>query len=133
MTRDKPRNLAASVRQRLMNIAREQGEDFQLVLTRYGVERLLYRVGQSEHGATFVLKGAALFLLWGGQAHRPTRDVDLLGTGEPSTNRLEQVFRDVCRQTVVEDGLDSMPPLSRPNRSRKMTNIRESACGCLLG
>jgi hypothetical protein len=44
-----------------MNLARECREDFQLVLTRYGLERLLYRLAQSPHASEFVLKGAALF------------------------------------------------------------------------
>jgi len=106
MTRDKPRNLAASVRQRLMNIARGRSEDFQFVLTRYGVERLLYRLTQSPHAGTFVLKGAVLFQLWSGQMHRPTRDLDLLGQGEPSAERMGQVFRDLCHQGVQKDGLN---------------------------
>jgi hypothetical protein len=62
-----------------MELARKQGEDFQLVLTRYVIERLLYRLSRSEHGRQFVLKGAMLFRLWGDQPHRPTRDLDLLG------------------------------------------------------
>ncbi len=105
MTRDKPRNLVASVRQRLMNVARKNGEDFQLVLTRYGTERILYRISQSAHAGTFVLKGAVLFQLWSGQPHRPTRDLDLLGHGEPSTERFEQIFREICNLTIEEDGL----------------------------
>ena len=60
MTKQKPHNLAASVRQRLMNIARSQKEDFQLVLIRYALERLLYRLSQSEYRDVFVLKGAML-------------------------------------------------------------------------
>ena len=65
MTKEKSRNLAASVRQRLMNLARAQNEDFQLILTRYALERLLYRLSQSKHRDVFVLKGAMLFQLWG--------------------------------------------------------------------
>ena len=49
MTKDRPTNMAASVRQRLMNKAREQKEDFNIILTRYGLERLLYRLSQSRH------------------------------------------------------------------------------------
>ena len=74
-------NMAASIRQRLLNRAREQREDFGLLLTRYGTERLLYRLGESEYGAAFILKGAMLFPLWGMDEHRPTRDADLLGFG----------------------------------------------------
>jgi len=98
-------NLAASVRQRLLNLSRERGEDFQLVLTRYGLERLLYRLSRSPYATQFVLKGAVLFQLWTGQPHRPTRDLDLLGHGTPSTDRLRQVFQKICTATVAEDGL----------------------------
>ncbi len=105
MTKEKPRNLAASVRQRLMNLARAQNEDFQLVLTRYGLERLLYRLSRSEHRNVFVLKGAMLFRLWSDQPHRPTRDLDLLGRGENSISRFERVFREVCTLAVEDDGL----------------------------
>ncbi len=84
MTNKKPNNLAASVRQRLMNIRKEIGEDFQYLLTRYGLERLLYRLSRSPYRKQFVLKGAVLFQLWTGEPHRPTRDLDLLGVGEPS-------------------------------------------------
>lgn len=105
MTNPQPRNLAASVRQRLMNLSRQRGEDFQLVLTRYGLERLLYRLAQSQHAGQFVLKGAALFQLWTGQPHRSTRDLDLLGYGDPSIDRLRRLFQDVCSSTVADDGL----------------------------
>ena len=73
--------MAASVRQRLMNMRTKQNEDSSIVLTRYGLERLLYRLSQSEHRELFVLKGAMLFQLWSEQPHRPTRDLDLLGQG----------------------------------------------------
>lgn len=105
MTKDRPRNLAASVRQRLMNKAREQHEEFGGVLTRYGVERLLYRLSQSPYRDQFILKGAMLFQLWGGQPHRPTRDLDLLGRGDPAPDRFREILRDICRQGVVDDGL----------------------------
>jgi predicted nucleotidyltransferase component of viral defense system len=88
-----------------MNLSRERGEEFQLVLTRYGLERLLYRLAQSPHAWEFVLKGAALFQLWTGQAHRSTRDLDLLGQGEPSPDRMRQLFQEVCSVTVDQDGL----------------------------
>ena len=105
MTKQKPRNLAASVRQRLMNVARAQKEDFQLILTRYALERLLYRLSQSKYRDVFVLKGAMLFQLWSDQPHRPTRDLDLLGRGENSIPRFERIFQEVCDLAVEEDGL----------------------------
>jgi predicted nucleotidyltransferase component of viral defense system len=100
-----PKNLVASVRQRLMNVARSRGEDFQYILTQYGLERLLYRVSQSMHSDAFVLKGAQLFQLWSDKAHRATRDLDLLGKGAPSTTHFEQVFREICSTAVESDGL----------------------------
>ena len=105
MTKEKPRNLAASVRQRLLNLAQARNEDFQLVLTRYALERLLYRLSRSEHCEVFVLKGAMLFQLWGDQPHRPTRDLDLLGQGNNSLSRFEGIFREVCELAVEDDGL----------------------------
>lgn len=88
-----------------MNFSRQHGEDFQLVLTRYGLERLLYRLSQSQHAEQFILKGAALFQLWTGQPHRATRDLDLLGQGNSSPEQLQQVFQTICSLTVDEDGL----------------------------
>ena len=88
-----------------MNKAREQKEAFDLVLIRFALERLLYRLSQSNHGHRFVLKGAMLFQIWSGEGHRPTRDLDLLGTGTPSPTEFERLFRDVCGQPVEDDGL----------------------------
>jgi len=106
MTKDRPRNTAASVRQRLMNKAREQKEDFNIILTRYGLERFLYRMSKSPHRDQFILKGALLFQLWSGHPHRPTRDLDLLGYGDPAPTRFQEILRDVCEQEVEDDGLD---------------------------
>ena len=88
-----PKDVGASVRARLLKLAQERGEDFQLVLTRYANERLLYRLAQSPHATRFVLKGAALFTLWTGRPHRATRDLDLLGFGEPSVGWVAQGVR----------------------------------------
>ncbi len=100
---------AASVRQRLLNLSRKSGEDFQLLLTRYAIERLLYRLAESEHAPHFVLKGAMLFALWTGEMHRPTRDLDLLGFGDGSEGRLTAVFRALCSAMVPDDGLTFSP------------------------
>jgi predicted nucleotidyltransferase component of viral defense system len=93
------------VRHRLLELARTQGEDLQLVLTRFVIERFLYRLSQSAHRDEFVLKGAMLFRLWTEQRHRPTRDLDLLGKGDPSIERLVEVFRAICELAVEDDGL----------------------------
>jgi predicted nucleotidyltransferase component of viral defense system len=99
------RNIAASIRQRLLNIANSTGEDFGLILTRYAVERLLYRLSQSKYHDQFVLKGAMLFQVWTNAPHRPTRDLDLLGCGDPSLGHCEEVFRELCQIPVEDDGL----------------------------
>lgn len=113
MSKERPRNLAASVRQRLTNLARERGEQFQHTLVRYGIERLLVRLDTSGHGERFVLKGAMLFAAWTGLPHRPTEDLDLLGRGDPDPARLAEVFREVCRAAVEEDGLTFRPETVR--------------------
>lgn len=115
----KPKNLPASVRDRLLALARKQGEDFQLVLTRYAIERLLYRMSLSAHQNEFVLKGAMLFQLWASEPHRPTRDLDLLGKGDSSLTRLEQVFKEICSQTVEDDGLVFSPAAVHAERIKE--------------
>ena len=102
-----------------MNIARRNGEDFQFVLTRYGVERILYRLARSPYVDAFVLKGAVLFQLWSGQMHRPTRDLDLLGHGEPSAERMERIFRELCHHGVQEDGLNYLSESVRAEQIRQ--------------
>jgi hypothetical protein len=78
-----PKDIGGSVRTRLLRLARERGEDFQLLLTRYVTEWFLYRLSKSRHADQLVPKSAALFALWTGRPHRATRDPDLLGLGDP--------------------------------------------------
>lgn len=98
------RNVAASVRARLKNRADTMQEDYNLLLTRYGLERLLYRFSVSPHATNFLLKGALLFLLWHDLPNRPTRDADLLGFGDPDVDSVEAVFREVCA-VACDDGM----------------------------
>lgn len=100
-----PKDIGASVSAKLLRLARERGDDFQLVLTRYANERLLYRLALSRHGSRFVLKGAALFTVWTGSPHRATRDLDLLGFGDPTEAHMRDVFADVLAVKVVDDGV----------------------------
>lgn len=72
---------------------------------RYANERLLHRLSVSPHAEQFVLKGAALFTLWTGRAHRATRDLDLLDFGDPAESRIRQVFADVLRIPVDDDAV----------------------------
>lgn len=105
MTKDRPKNVAASVRGRLLKIARANGEDFQLVLIRFALERLLFRLSKSEHAGDFVLKGAMLFQVWSGASHRPTRDIDFLGYGDSSANRFTKIFLNLAELDVADDGI----------------------------
>ena len=76
-------DMAASIRQRLLNLAHNTGQDFQRVLDQFVLERVLYRLSQSEHQSLFVLKGATLYYLAGGRSPRPTRDLDLMAWVAP--------------------------------------------------
>ena len=130
-----PRDLAASVRQRLLNRAKERGDDFQLVLTWYGIERLLYRLSASPHADAFILKGAMLFSLWSGEAHRPTRDLDLLGSGDARVSRMEEVMRELC-QVPCDDGLEFDPVSVRGEEIRspdEYDGVRIKLVGRLAG
>ena len=111
-------NRPASIRARLKQHADATRQDFNLVLTRYGLERLLYRLSVSEHAPNFLLKGALLFQLWYGQPHRPTRDADLLGFGPDDVPTLVAVFRTVTH-VVVDDGIEFDPGSVRGTEIRK--------------
>ena len=97
-------DLAASVRARLLNIAKTEGSDFNQVLVRFALERILYRLTRSPHADRFVLKGALLFTLWYDMPHRATRDVDLMGFGASDLASITQVFRDIAAITA-DDGI----------------------------
>lgn len=100
-----PADLAASTSGRLRNLARERGIGFEFVLRRYALERLLLRLSLSSHRDRFVLKGAMLFTAWLADPFRPTRDLDLLGFGDPAISSIVQAFGDICRQHCPGDGL----------------------------
>ena len=130
MSKDKPRNLAASVRHRLTELARKQGEDFQLVLTRYVIERLLYRLSRSPYQDKFILKGAMLFRVWSDQIHRPTRDLDLLHRGEPSKEALTHIFREISTIVVEDDGLIFIPATVIAERIKEDQEYEGVRVGC---
>ena len=95
----RPKNVAASVRDRLTQRARAKAENVQLVLTRYAIERLLFRLSLSEHRDRFVLKGAMLFSPWTSTPYRATGDLDLLGYGDAGVDRVTAAFRDITKPT----------------------------------
>jgi hypothetical protein len=129
------RNLAASVRARLLNKARVDGVDFQLLLTRYGLERLLYRMSVSRERDNFLLKGALLFDLWYDVPLRPTRDIDLLGFGLAETPLLVAAFEGICA-IQVDDGMVFDVASIRAEEIRKEANyagIRLTLTGMVDG
>jgi hypothetical protein len=79
-----------------LNLARQRKEDFGLLLTKYGLERILYRIALSNYRDIFVLKGALLFELWTEERYRPTRDADFLARGQNDPKRFERIFREIC-------------------------------------
>ena len=99
------KDVAASVRQRLQNAARETNRPFQEMLGYYAMERFLYRLACSSYAGKFVLKGALMFRVWNAPASRPTKDIDLLGRMENTVETVVPVFRDVCGQEVGPDGI----------------------------
>lgn len=101
-------NLAASVRARLLNLAKAERSDFNQMLVRFALERLLYRLGQSAFADQFLLKGALLFTLWYDQPHRPTRDADLLGFGPSDLESLQQTFMQIAA-IEADDGIRFHP------------------------
>lgn len=99
-----PINLARSVKDRLLNIARAQGRVFDVVLVRFALERLLYRLSISEHKERFVLKGGMLVAAWLDDDNRVTRDADFLGHGDANAEKLIADFHDIMSRPA-EDGL----------------------------
>lgn len=129
-----------SIRQRLLNIAKQNGEEFQLTLDRYAVERLLYRLSISRYRDDFVLKGALLFRHWLEQSHRPTRDADFLGFGTPDPVRIEAMIRELC-QADVDDGLvfdlsamsvDAIREIARYDGLRIQLKARLGTATCVI-
>lgn len=115
------KNVAASVRSRLLNKARAEKLDFNLLLTRYALERMLYRLSISKQRDQFLLKGALLFDLWFDIPHRPTHDADFLGFGSAEIPHIESLFREVC-QIEADDGIVFQAESVKADEIRKEAN-----------
>lgn len=100
------KNLAASVRTRLLNLSRERGEPLDRLMEQYATGRFLYRLAESEYRDRFILKGAQLFRVWSAEHHRPTRDLDLLGFVDSSEATIKSVFTELVQIPIdPPDGL----------------------------
>lgn len=95
-------NTAASVRARLLDLARKKGVEFQLLLSEFAIERLLFRLGASPYVEQFVLKGATLFRLWSDERRRATWDLDLLGHGASGVEDVVNTISDSRRKSPGE-------------------------------
>lgn len=115
---EKRTNLGASIRAQLLNQARASGQPFDLILVRFALERLLYRLSISGHAERFVLKGAMLLTTWFDDPARPTRDLDLLGFGDPDPDAMQATFRDIL-SIEVDDGILFNPDTLRVDRIRE--------------
>jgi len=109
---------AASVRARLLNLAKAQGVDFNQVLIRFALERILYRMSKSAYADRFLLKGALLFTLWYDMPHRATRDADLLGFGPSDLEAIARTFRDIAG-VEARDGITFDPASVTVDEIRK--------------
>jgi Nucleotidyl transferase AbiEii toxin, Type IV TA system len=114
-----PKNLAASVKARLLAVAERRDESFNQLMVRFGVERLLYRLSQSRHADKFLLKGAMLFALWDEKAPRPTQDVDFLAFGPTELEDIKVCFREIVETPVPADGLIFQPASIRVEHIRE--------------
>jgi predicted nucleotidyltransferase component of viral defense system len=99
-----PVNIAASVKQRLLNLARAEGQVFDVLLVRFALERLLYRLANSKHRDRFILKGGMLVTLWLEEDNRTTRDIDFLGRGDANEESLKAAFAEIL-SIECDDGL----------------------------
>ncbi|MGX9148042.1 nucleotidyl transferase AbiEii/AbiGii toxin family protein [Mesorhizobium sp. 128a] len=120
MTAKIVKNLDVSIRARLLNHARQHGDDYQRVLTRYAIERLLFRLSKTEAAARYVLKGAMLFVTWPEHVFRPTADLDLLGEGSPDPVAIAELFVRICQVEAPDDGIKFDPD------SLKIEAVREA-------
>jgi len=112
------KNIGASVRARLLQLSKANGQNFDLVLTRFALERLLFRLGQSPHAEHFVLKGAMLMMTWFDDPHRSTRDLDLLGFGDSSPEPMLSTFREIMAHNA-DDGVEFDVENLRVERNRE--------------
>ncbi len=112
------RNVSASVRARLLQLGKASGQSFDLVLTSFALERLLFRISQSPHAGRFVLKGAMLMMSWFDVPHRGTRDLDLLGFGNPEPDPMLATFREILEHPA-DDGVTFDAKTLRVDRIRE--------------
>ena len=131
-----PINKAASIRQKLLNHAKANAQDFQRTLDGYAIECILDRLAQSAYADRFLLKGALLFAVWKGLGQRPTRDIDLLGRGSNELDSIVRTFKEIVSIETSYDGVDFYPDHTEGLRIKKdeeYEGIRVLVDGSLSG
>ena len=113
------KNIQASIRARLQNKARETNRPFSEILQYYGMERFLYRVSRSKHADRFILKGALMFTVWQVPERRTTLDIDFLAHYDNQLTAVEKMIKDICRISVVPDGLIFDPQTVKGRKIRE--------------
>jgi predicted nucleotidyltransferase component of viral defense system len=98
-------NIPASIHDRLLQLSRRTGMQYQEALQYFAMERFLYRLSVSKYARMFVLKGALMLRVWQIPQSRLTRDIDLLGFTTNTTDHLSAIVRDICQTSVVDDGV----------------------------
>jgi hypothetical protein len=105
VSKTKVRDIAASVRQRLLNKARQTNRPFSELAQYFAMERFLYRLSKSSYADKFILKGALMLPVWKAPLARPTMDIDMLGQIDNSIEVIVDVIRSICNQYVEPDGI----------------------------
>ncbi|HBM17052.1 MAG TPA: nucleotidyl transferase AbiEii/AbiGii toxin family protein [Lentisphaeria bacterium] len=106
MSQKNPTNIAASIRQRLLNKARIENRPFNELIQYYAMERFLYRFSLSKYSDKFILKGALLFRVWNSDTYRPTKDIDMLGKTDNNESNISTIIREVLSIQVEPDGMN---------------------------
>lgn len=109
MTQKNLKNRAASVHQRIMNVAQTRKRPFNELLQLYAIVRFLYRLSLSSHKDRFILKGGLTMLVWNSSMTRPTRDIDLLGKISNDLDLVRDIVTQICQQKVEDDGMTFDP------------------------
>lgn len=105
MSKTKVKDLSASVRQRLLNKARQTNRPFSEMAQYFAMERFLYRLSKSPFADKLVLKGALMLLVWKAPLARPTMDIDVLGQIDNSLEVIVEMIKSICAQRVKSDGI----------------------------
>jgi len=113
------RDLAASVRQRLLNQSRAQGRPFQELLQYFAIERFRHRLAQSPDADRFILKGALLLTAWRAPVSRPTIDIDLAGRTSNELDHIADLVGRVCDVVMEPDGVDFDRPSIEASRIKE--------------